>query len=146
MIRYAYELNDFRRWAGGLRKLIPQPVLRTGHLHAGITWMVIDVTLREDLTLVLLPTSPPALLLQFDLETNHPTLRLSSTGNGQESTHLRNTRIKKIALLVAPAFVRHLFRAGIRNDLLRQASRMPHPYTEPVPFDYPPLLEVIFHA
>ena len=146
MIRYAYELNDFRRWAGGLRKLIPQPVLRTGHLHAGITWMVIDVTLREDLILVMVPAASPSLLLQFDLETNHPTLRLSSTGNGQESTHLRNTRIKKIALLVAPAFLRHHIRIDIRNDLLRQAGRMPHPYTEPIPFDYRPLLEEIFHS
>jgi len=146
MIRYAYELKDFRHWAGGLRKLLQQPVIRTGHLYTGITWLVIDLSLRDDLTIVIQPTASPSLLLLFDLETNHPTLRLSSTGIGQEATHLRNTRIKKIGILIAPAFLRHHVQKEIRNDLFRHASRTPHSYTEPIPFEYRPLLEEIFHA
>jgi AraC-like DNA-binding protein len=145
MIRYAYELNDFRRWAGGLSKLLRIPI-RAGNLYTGITWLVIDLSLREDLTLIIQPSSSPSLLLQFDLETNHPTLRLSSTGNGWETTHLHNSRIKKIGILIAPAFLRHHLFKEVRNDLFRQASRMPHPYTEPIPFEYRPLLEEIFHA
>jgi AraC-like DNA-binding protein len=146
MIRYAYELKDFRRWAGGLRKILQVPVLRSGHLFTGVTWLMIDLSLREDLILINLPSPDPAILLQFDLETNHPTLRLSSTENSQEQVLLRNTRIRKIAILVAPTFLRHFVEAAIRNDLLRQASRTPHPYTEPIPFEYRPLLEEIFHA
>jgi AraC-like DNA-binding protein len=146
MIRYAYELKDFRHWAAGLRKLLLQPVIRTGHLYTGITWLVIDLSLRDDLTIVIQPSVSPALILQFDLETNHPTLRLSSTANGQETTWPRNSRIKKIGILVGPAFLRHHLQKEIRNDLFRQASRTPHPYTEPIPFEYRPLLEEIFHA
>jgi AraC-like DNA-binding protein len=146
MIRYAYELKDFRRWAGGLRKLLHQPAIRTGHLYPGVTWLVIDLSLRDDLTIVIQPSVSPALLLQFDLETNHPTLRLSSTGNRQEITHLRNSRIKKIGILIAPAFLRHHLQNEIRNDLFRQAGLTPHPDTEPTPFEYRPLLEEILHA
>lgn len=145
MIRYAYELKDFRRWAGGLRKLLPIPVIRTGHLYIGITWLVIDLSLRDDLIIAIQPSISPALLLQFDLETNHPTLRLSSTANAQETTYFRNTRIKKIGVLVGPAFLSHI-QKETRNDLFRQASRTPRSYTEPIPFEYRPLLEEIFHA
>jgi AraC-like DNA-binding protein len=145
MIRYANELNDFRRWAGGLSRLLRMPI-RTGHLYPGITWFIIDVSLRDDLAIVIPPSPSPALLLQFDVETNHPTLRLSSTGNGWESTYLHHSRIKKIGILLAPVFLRHHLIKEIRNDLIRQASRMPYPYTEPIPFEYRPLLEEIFHA
>lgn len=144
MITYAYELVDFRRWAGGLRHLLRQPV-GAGQLYTGVTWLVIDVTLRDDVTFVILPSPSPAILLQFDLGTNHPMLLLSSTGHGQEYGHLRNTRIKKIALLITPGFFRHL-KKEIRIDLLHRAGRMPHPNTEPIPCDYRPLLEDIFHA
>jgi AraC-like DNA-binding protein len=146
MIKYAYELKDFRRWARGLTKLLHIPVIRTGHLYTGITWLVIDLSLRDDLIIAIQPSASPALVLQFDVETNHPTLRLFSTANAQETTHLRNTRIKKIGILIGPAFLRHHIQKEIRNDLFRQASRTPHSYTEPIPFEYRPLLEEIFHA
>jgi AraC-like DNA-binding protein len=146
MIRYAYELQDLRRWAGRLRKLLEVPVLRTGHLYTGITWLVIDLSLHDDLTLISQPSLSPALLLQFDMETNHPTLHLSSTAIDRETTHLRNTRVKKIAVLIAPAFLNHHLQRTVRNDLFRQASRTSHPFTEPIPFEYRTLLEEIFHA
>ena len=146
MITYAYELQDLRRWAGGLRKLLEVPFLRTGHLYTGITWLLMDLSLRDDITLISQPTPSPALLLQFDLETNHPTLRLSSTAIGRETTHLRNSRIKKIAVLITPAFLNHHLHKDIRNDLLRQASRTSHPFTEPIPFEYRILLEEIFYS
>lgn len=146
MITYAYELQDLRRWAGGLRKLLEVPFLRTGHLYTGITWLLMDLSLRDDITLISQPTPSPALLLQFDLETNHPTLRLSSTVIGRETTHLRNSRIKKIAVLITPAFLNHHLHKDVRNDLLRQASRTSHPFTEPIPFEYRILLEEIFYS
>lgn len=146
MIKYAYELTDFRRWAGGLGRLLHQHGLRTGQLYPGITWLVIDLTLRDDLIIAIRPSASPALLLQFDLETNHPALRLLSTANPQETTHLRNTRIRKIAILAESAFLHHYLQKEIRNDLLLQAARTSHPYTEPIPFEYRPVLEEIFHA
>jgi AraC-like DNA-binding protein len=161
MIRYAYELKDFRRWAGGLGKLLQVPVtgekqgitphqgtsnIRTGYLYTGISYIALDLAPREDLSLIRKPSSNPGLVLQFDLETNHPTLRLSSTGNEFESTYLRNTRIRKIGILITPPFLRHHIRDDIRADLFRQASRTPNSYTEPIPFEYRPLLEEIFQA
>jgi AraC-like DNA-binding protein len=146
MIRYAYELKDFRRWGRGLRKVLQVPPIRTGRLYSGITWLVIDLSLREDLTLTRLPSTLPAIVLQFDLETNHPTLRLSSTANAQETVHLRNARLRKIAILITPAFLRHHLQKDVRDDLIRQAGHTPHPYTEPIPFDFRPLLEEILHA
>jgi len=147
MIRYAYELKDFRRWAHGLRKL-PQITgnIRTGDLYTGISWLIIDVSLRDDLIVAIQPSTPPALFLQFDMETNHPSLRLSTTDNALEKLYLRNTRIRKIGILVGPAFLRHYLFKEIRNDLLRQAGRSTLPYTEPIPFEYRPLLDEVFHA
>ena len=146
MIRYAYELKDLHGWALGLTRLLQVPVFRTGHLYPGISWLAMDLLLRDDLTLVRRASPSPALLLQFDLETNHPTLRLSSTGNALETNHPRNTRIRKIGILIAPTFLRHHLHRTIRGDLFYQAGRTPHPYTEPIPFEYRPLLEEIFHA
>lgn len=146
MIRYANELKDFRRWAGGLSKLLRAPVVHTGYLYTGITWLIIDLTLRDDLAIQFRPSISPALLLQFDMETNHPTLRLSSTANPLDTTFVRNTRIRKAGILIAPAFLRHHLRKEIRSDLFWQAGRYPHPYIEPIPFEYRPLLEEIFHA
>jgi AraC-like DNA-binding protein len=160
MIRYAYELKDFHRWAGGLGKLLQIPAngekkgiipnqptgyIRTGRLYTGISYLVIDIYLREDLALLRKPSASPSLLLQFNLETNHPTLRLSSTGLLQETNHLRNTRIRKIGILATHAFLRHHIRKEIRSDLFQQAGQ-PKPVTEPIPFEYRPLLEEIFHA
>lgn len=160
MIRYAKELKDFRRWAGGLLKLLQIPAtgemkgtipnqptgyIRTGRLYTGISYLVIDISLRDDLTILRKPSAPPALLLEFDLETNHPTLRLSSTAIPQETTHLRNTRIRKIGILATPAFLRHHIGKEIRSDLFQQAGQ-PQPVTEPIPFEYRPLLEEIFKA
>jgi AraC-like DNA-binding protein len=160
MIRYANELKDFRRWAGGLGKLLRIPAtgdkratpqnqgtgyIRTGRLYTGVSYMIIDLSLRDDLALLQQPSANPALLLQFDLETNHPTLRLSTTAVQQELTHLRNTRIRKIGVLVAPSFLRHHLKKDIRSDLFRHAGQ-PEPPTEPIPFEFRPLLEEIFQA
>jgi len=161
MIRYAYELSDFRRWTGGLSKLLQIPVtggktgisqdhgtgyILTGHLHAGISYMVMDLSLRDDLTLVRQSSSSPGLLLVFDLETNHPSLRLYATGNEQETTHPRNSRIKKAGILISPSFLQHYLQKEMLSGLRRHANHIPHPYTEPIPFEYRPLLEEIFHA
>jgi AraC-like DNA-binding protein len=161
MIRYAYELNDFRRWVGGFSKLLQIPVtggktvippehgtgyIRTGHLYAGISWFVMDLSLLDDLVLARQSSSSPGLFLQFDLETNHPALRLHSTRNEQETTHPRNSRIKKTGIFIPPSFLRLYLHKEILSELLQQASQAPYPYTEPIPFEYRPLLEEIFQA
>jgi AraC-like DNA-binding protein len=147
MIRYAYELTDFRRWAGGLGRILQAPGhIRTGYLYPGISYIILELTPQDDLSLIRQPSNPPGLILQFDLETNHPTLRLSSSGNPFEITHLRNTRIRKIGILASDTFLRHHILPDIRSDLFRQANHIPDAFTEPIPFEYRSLLEEIFQT
>jgi AraC-like DNA-binding protein len=161
MIRYAYELSDFRRWIGGLGKLLHLPVtggkteispdygigyIRTGNLYAGISYLVMDLFLKDDLVLARQSSLSPGLFLLFDLETNHPAIRLCSTAVEQETTHPRNSRIKKAGIFVPHSFLRLYLQKDFLSGLLKRASHISHPYTEPIPFEYRPLLEDIFQA
>ena len=158
MIRYAFELTDFPRWAGGLAQLLQFSAhdpnedidsfqgtgyVRTGRLYAGISFLVMDLTVKEELTFSLLPSASPAICLQFNLQTSHPTVRLCSTGNSREMTYSRNTRIRKIGILAAASFLRRHFLKPILADLFRQANLSPNSYAEPVPFDNRGLLNDI---
>jgi AraC-like DNA-binding protein len=161
MIRYAYELTDFRRWIGGLGKLLHLPVaggktgispdygtgyIRTGRLFASTSYFVMDLILQDDLVLVRQSSSSPGLFLLFDLETNHPAVKLCSTAIGQETTHPRNSRIKKAGILVPHSFLRHYLQKDFLSGLLQRASHISHPYNEPIPFEYRQLLEDIFQV
>ena len=112
MIRYAYELNDFRRWVSGFSKTLQLPVnggnieinqglgtgyIRTGHWPTGISYMVMDLSLQTDLVFTRQASSDPVLCLWFDMGTGHNTLHLFSTSSQQETVYLRNTRLKLIA-------------------------------------------------
>jgi AraC-like DNA-binding protein len=161
MIRYAYELTDFPRWAGGLSQLLHIPAgggktgisppaatgfIRTGRLYNGISFTVIDLTLKEELTVTVLPSASAGLLLQFNLESNHPTLRLCSTGNERETVYPRHSRVRKIGILATGSFLRHHLLKPILAELFRQASLRPNSFSEPIPFDNKALLEEILYA
>ena len=161
MIRYAFELNNFRRWVSGFSKLLQVPTtggniriplelgtgyIRTGHLHAGISYMVMDFSLRDDL-LLSQRSSPLGLSLFFDQEMGNNILRFSSSGPEKETAYRRDTRLKKAGLLFPPSFTHRYIRNDIRTDLYRCADNQPSSCNkEPVPFEYRQLLEDIFQA
>lgn len=161
MIRYANELTDLLRWAGGLSQLLHIPTggekkgiasssatgyIRKGRLYSGISYIVMDLTLKEELSLTLLPSAFPGLLLQFNLESNHPNLRLYSTGNEREAVYARNSRVRKIGIFAAGSFLRHYLDKPYLKDLFRQATLGPNSFTESIPFDNRALLEEILHS
>jgi AraC-like DNA-binding protein len=161
MIRYDYVLNDFRHWIGGFSKLLQVPVtggtcnilpdygkgsIRTGHLPTGISYMVMDLSLRDDLVLARRGYSPSGLCLQFDLKTDHNTLRLSSTGAESESIYPRESRLRQVAILFPHSFLRRYLRKDILSDLMGCAEEAPETHRESIPFEYRQLLEDILHA
>ncbi len=161
MIRYAYELNDFRRWISGFGKLlytpatggrlsIPQDLgtgyIRTGHLHNGISYIVMDFSLRDNLILSQ-QSSAPGFSLFFDQEPGNNNLRFSSSGEEQETAYRRDSRLKKVGLLFPASFTRRYLRKEILSDMLRCTENLSSTCNkEPVPFEYRQLLEDIFHT
>jgi hypothetical protein len=110
--------------------------IRTGHLYTGISWLVMDLSLLQTTCVLAFNSSDsPVLLLQFDLETGQSSRPPPfSTRNEQETTHPRNTRIKKIGILIPPSFLRHHIQKEILSDLLQQASQYnPTPTPNPSP-------------
>jgi AraC-like DNA-binding protein len=161
MIRYEYVLNDFRQWIGGFSKLLQIPItggtcnilpdygkgsIHTGHLPAGISYMVMDLSLRDDLVLARRGSSPSGLCLHFNIKTDHNSLRLSCTGAEQETIHPRESRLKQVAMFFPHSFLHRYLRKDILSDLLRYADDAPGTHKESIPFEYRQLLDDIFHA
>ncbi|HXD78363.1 MAG TPA: helix-turn-helix transcriptional regulator [Puia sp.] len=161
MIRYAFELTDFPRWAAGLRRLLrlsprfqdgeagtlPGPVaIRTGRLYPGISFVIVDLVLAEDLTISLQPSDSRSLCLLFNLGSHRPTVRLFSTGTPQEMTYPAKARMRKIGILAADPFLRRHVLKPILADLFWQANLSPGSHHEPVPFGDRAILEDILRA
>ena len=156
MIRYAYELNNYRRWAGGFSKLlkattaggeirIPAGVgmgyIRSGHLYAGITWFIMDIGLRDDLILFREKSSPSGLCLLFEAERDNNSFQLFSTGHDEERTYPREVRIKKAGLHFPSSFLNRYVRKDILTRLLHNEHQMLH-----IPFEQQRVFEDIFRT
>jgi len=161
MIRYAYQLNDFRRWASGFSKMLHLPAnggnieitqdlgtgyIRTGHWPTGISYMVIDLSLQSDLVLTQEASPDPALCLWFDLGTGRNTLRLFSTGAQKEIINPRNTCLKMIGLLFPQHFMHRHLHATLLSDLTRYADNHAARPSDLIPFEYRQPIEDIFRA
>jgi AraC-like DNA-binding protein len=161
MIRYAYELNDFRRWVSGFSKTLHVPVkggkiettqelgtgyIRTGHWPTGISYMIMDLSLQTDLVFTQQASPDQALCLWFDLGTGRHTLRLFSTTSQQELAHPRNTRLKMIALLFPQRFLHRHLNPTLLADLTRYADNPTARPSDLVPFEYRQPIEDIFRA
>ncbi len=161
MIRYAYQLNDFRRMASGFSKTLHLPVnggnieltqdlgagyIRTGHWSTGISYIVMDFSLQSDLVLIQQASPDPALCLWFDLRSGRNTLRLFSTGSGQEFMHSRNTRLKIIGLLFPQSYMHRHLRAALLSDLTRYADNSTARPSDLIPFEYRQPIEDVFRA
>ncbi len=161
MIRFAYELNDFRRWVGGFSKTLHLPVnggnievnhdlgtgyIRTGHWPTGISYLVIDLSLQKDLVLTPQASPDKALCLWFDLGTGHNTLHLLSNGSLQEKVYPRSASVKLIALLFPQPFLHRYLNAGLLSDLTRFADNPAARHRDQISFEYRQQIEDIFQA
>ncbi|WP_431214994.1 hypothetical protein ACQ86N_09770 [Puia sp. P3] len=155
MIRYSYQLSDFRQWLRGFSRLLHVPAapgyltiprdlgdgsIRTAHLPEGISCVVMNFSLCDDLQLVSEATSTPGLSLFFNQikasdiymvrENGHPCsdrnhrghLLLSSTAGRKETVLPRNSRLKGVHLYFPPSFLRHRVREDVLSDLFRLAD------------------------
>ena len=161
MIRYAYELNDFRRWVSGFSKMLHLPVnggnieinqdlgtgyIRTGRWPAGISYLVIDMSLLTDLVFTRQASPDPGLCLWFDLGTSRNTFHLFSTGSQQETIYPRNTRLRLIALLFPRASMHRYLNAALLSDLTRYADNPTARPRDLIPFEYRQPIEDIFRS
>lgn len=178
MIRYCYQLNDFRQWLRGFSKLLHVPAdpgnlaiprdlgegsIRTAHLPEGISCVVMNFCLWDDLQLVSEASLSPGLCLFFNQiktselymvrENGHPVsdrnhrghLLLSSTGERQETILPRHSRLKGVYLYFSPSFLQRHVRQEILTDLFSLAGA-PSGYAEPISFECRQLLEDVYAA
>ncbi len=157
MIRFSYQLIDFRHWLSDFGNLLNLPVnggklefpptFGEGFIHAvhvsdGYSFVVMDFSLNDDLVLFRHGASPAGLSLFFG-----PSPDLGSTTHEEEMSFARNTRVKRVGLFFPDAFLRRHIRKDILDSLLQYAENPPPNSTrEPIPFEYRSVLEDIHGA
>lgn len=181
MIRYAYQLKDFRQWLKGFSKLLNVPVtggridipsslgegyILAANINSGISYVVMDFSLREDLVLLRKKSSAYGLSLFFNQVTvsnffsireqshsftdkipNRSNIFLSSTNYELEVTYSRNSQLKRVGIFFGPSFLSRGVKKDILVDLLVYAdNRLRNINKEPISFEYRQLLEEIFTA
>ena len=155
MIRFSYQLHDFRQWLTDFSNLLNIPAkggllefpahlgegtIQTAHLPTGFSYVIMSFTLKEDLVLFRQRSSPRDLCLLFN-----PAPFLSSTGYEQEIVFPQNTLVKHIGLFFPYDFLHHYLRKDILGDLFRYTDSYPTPATkEPTPFEYRSIIEDIY--
>ena len=137
--------------------------IRTAHLAEGVSCVIMNFTLWDDLQLVSEATLSPGLCLFFNQvktselylvrENGHPGLDrnhrghllLSSTGGRQETLLPRNSRLKGICFYFSPSFLQRRVRHEVLTDLFTLAS-ISSGYAEPISFECRQILEDIYAA
>ena len=157
MIRYSYQLLDFRHWLSDFGNLLNlrviggklefPPDLGEGFIHAvqvshGYSFVVMDFMLNDDLLFFRRDSLPAGLSLFFG-----PSPGLSSTAREEELFFPRNTRVKRVGLFFPDNFLRHHIRKDILENLLQYAENPPsNTSREPIAFEYRAVLEDIHGA
>jgi AraC-like DNA-binding protein len=160
MIRYSYQLNDFRHWLSGLGRLLNIPVLdgaielpaefgegyvHTAHLPSGISCIIMNFTPHEDLVFSGEPSPSTGLLLSFHQAkaNERGTLQLSSTQYFREIVLPRGSLVRSVSLFFPSSFLNRYLRKDIVY-LLFKVTENNHASREPIPFEYRQLLDDIF--
>lgn len=166
MIKYSYQLNDFRQWLRGFSELLHVPAprrmltiprelgegtLQVAHLPEGISCVVLNFSLYDDLQFLREAVPSPGLCLFFNQvkasDSHRSYILLSSTGHEQETTFSRNSRLKGVGIHFPPSFLHRHVRKNILYDLFQYATAQPAAgYTEAIPFECRQWLEDIFGA
>jgi AraC-like DNA-binding protein len=157
MIRYSYQLTDFRHWLSDFGNLLNLPVnggmlefppdLGEGFIHAvqvadGYSFVIMDFMLNDDLVFYRRDSSPPGLLLFFSASPH-----LSSTACEEELSFPRSSRVKRVGLFFPETFLRRHIRKDILACLLQYAGNPPaNTSREPIAFEYRSVLEDIHGA
>jgi len=155
MIRFSYQLHDFRHWLTDLSNLLNLPVkggimefppqlgegtIRASHLPTGFSYVVMKCLVKDDLVFFRRESSPKGLCLFFN-----PAPFLSSTSHEEETDFPRDTPIRRIGIYFPAGFLRQHLRKDILEDLFRYTDSHPNPITkDPTPFEYRSLIEDIF--
>jgi AraC-like DNA-binding protein len=161
MIRYAYQLKDFRHWLKGFSKLLNVPVtggridvpsplgegyILAANINSGISYVIMDFFLEEDLVLLRKKSAAYGLSLFFNqVTTGNFFSSLSSTNYELEVTYSRNSRLKRVGIFFGPSFLSKGVKKDILVDLLIYAdNQLRNINKEPISFEYRQLLEEIF--
>lgn len=157
MIRFSYQLHDFRHWLTDLSNLLNLPVkggtmefptqfgegaIHAAHLPSGFSYVVMNFRLEDDLVLFRRGSSPGGLCLFFN-----PSPFISSAAREEEISFPRDVPVRRIGIFFPAGFLRQHLRKDILSDLYRYTDSHPAPGAkDPVPFEYRAHLEDIFTA
>lgn len=155
MTRFPYQLHDFRRWLTEFANLLGQPLtcgrlelpdhvgkgyIRAGHLPGGVSYVIMDLSLREDMVLTRSPSDETGLCLFF-----HPAPLLTATRKEEETVLTSGSAVKRVGIFFPGTFLHGHIRPDILHCLFRYADNHPTPDAkDPFGFEYKPMLEDIF--
>ncbi|HXB93648.1 MAG TPA: helix-turn-helix transcriptional regulator [Puia sp.] len=155
MIRFSYHLHDFRQRLADLAQLLGLPLIggrmnfpshigegyiRISRLPDGLSFVIMDFSLHEDLVFHRLGSAPAGLCLFF-----HPAPLLSSTLKEEETFFPRQTSVQCVGLFFPDEFLHQHIRRDILNCLFRYTDSHQTPDAkDPFAFEYKPMLEDIF--
>jgi AraC-like DNA-binding protein len=157
MIRFSYQLIDFRHWLNDFGNLLNLRVnggtlefpaaFGEGFIHAvrvadGYSFVIMDFSLNDDLVFFRCSSITPGLTLFFG-----PSPHLGSTFREEEMVFARHTRVKRVGLFFPDTFMRRHIRRDVLASLLQYAENPPSTGSrEPIPFEYRSVLEDIHGA
>ena len=155
MIRFSYQLHDFRHWLIEFANWLGQPLtcsrlelphhvgqgyIRAGHLPGGVSYVIMDFNLREDVVLTRLPSDESGLCLFF-----HPAPLLTATRREEETVLPTGSAVKRVGLFFPGTFLHGHTRPDILHCLFRYTDHSSIPDgRDPFAFEYKPMLEDIF--
>lgn len=155
MILFSYHLHDFRHWLTDLACRLEIPLtngrlevpsafgegyIRATRLPSGASYVIMDLTLHEDLALSRVASAPAGLCLFFN-----PAPLLTSTLDQEETVLSGQTRIKRVGIFFPENFLHRHIRKDILDCLFRYAGTHQTPDAkDPFAFEYNPMLEDIF--
>ncbi|HEV9037689.1 MAG TPA: helix-turn-helix transcriptional regulator [Puia sp.] len=155
MTRFSCQLHDFRHWLTDFAKLLGQPIcngrlelppylgegyIRAGHLPAGVSYVIMDFSLTENISLIRLPSREAGLCLFF-----HPAPLLTTTRKEEETVLSPDYVIKRVGLFFPALFLHRHIRRDILDCLFRYTENHHVPDAkDPFSFEYKPMLEDIF--
>lgn len=157
MIRFSYQLNDFRHWLGDFGNLLDLPVtggkiefppaIGEGFMLAvkvqdGFSYCITDFLLNDDLVFCRRASDSAGLCLCF-----RPSPILSTTTQEEEIAFPRRTRVKRVALFFPTSFLSRHIRKDILDNLFQNADN-PQATTawESIAFEFRSALEDIYTA
>jgi AraC-like DNA-binding protein len=157
MIRFSYQLNDFRHWLGDFGNLLDLPVtggkmefpatIGEGFILAvqvpdGFSYAVMDFILNDDLVLFRRGSDNAGLCLCF-----RPSPILNTTTQEEEAAFPRHTRVKSVALFFPLTFLSRHIRKDILDGLFQCADNQQATAAwESIAFEFKSALEDIYNA